>query len=178
MNPKLNQAVLEIERHVAGSGWDQPARLYALVDTAALIREEPGLAAALGLVPDADAGGLELPASLTPVQQEEFPAGEPLDEVLAGIAWGPAVDGCALALERLMLPPSAEAGLPGDDADAAAYAAAHPGREEVRIVVGVLRDGSVDTVLRLRSQDRDDAVVFGPDLVPGLARALAATLEE
>ena len=171
----LNQAILEIERHVAASGWDGPARLYALVDTAALLREEPALAAQLGLddVPD-----LGLPASLTPVEQEEFPADEPLDEVLAGILWGPAVDGCALSVERLMLPPQAEAGLPATDEDAAAYAAAHPEREDVRIVVGVLRDGTVDTVLRLRSQDRDDAVVFGPDLVPGLARALAATFEE
>jgi hypothetical protein len=88
------------------------------------------------------------------------------------------VDGCALSVERLMLPPQAEAGLPTGAEDAAAYAAAHPDREDVRIVVGVLRDGSVDTVLRLRSQDRDDAVVFGPELVPGLARALAATFEE
>jgi hypothetical protein len=171
----LNQAILEIERHVAASGWDGPARLYALVDTAALLREEPALATQLGLddVPD-----LRLPTSLTPVEQEEFPADEPLDEVLAGIVWGPAVDGCALSIERLMLPPQAEAGLPAADEDAAAYAAAHPEREDVRIVVGVLRDGTVDTVLRLRSQDRDDAVVFGPALVPGLARALAATFED
>ncbi len=77
-----------------------------------------------------------------------------------------------------MLPPQAEAGLPGSDDEAAAYAAAHPERQDVRIVVGVLRDGSVDTVLRMRSQDRDDAVVFGPELVPGLARALAATFED
>lgn len=171
----LNQAILEIERHVAAMGWDGPARLYALVDTAALLREEPALAAQLGL---ADVPDLGLPTSLTPVEQEEFPADESLDEVLAGILWGPAVDGCALSVERLMLPPQAEAGLPAADSDAAAYAAAHPEREDVRIVVGVMRDGTVDTVLRLRSQDRDDAVVFGPDLVPGLARALAATFEE
>jgi hypothetical protein len=175
VNPILNQAILEIERHVAAGGWDGPARLYALVDTAALLREEPALAAQLGLE---DVPGLALPSSLTPVEQEEFPADEPLDEVLAGIVWGPAVDGCALSVERLMLPPQAEAGLPTGAEDAAAYAAAHPDREDVRIVVGVLRDGSVDTVLRLRSQDRDDAVVFGPELVPGLARALAATFEE
>lgn len=176
MNPILNAAVLEIERHVAASGWDQPVRLYALVDTAALLRQEPALAAQMGLLPDVPVLGL--PVSLTPVEQEEFPADEPLDEVLAGIVWGPAVDGCALSLERLMLPPQAEAGLPATDEEAAAYAAAHPERQDVRIVVGVLRDGSVDTVLRMRSRDRDDAVVFGPELVPGLARALAATFED
>ena len=27
-------AVLEIERHAAAAGWDQPARLFALVETA------------------------------------------------------------------------------------------------------------------------------------------------
>ena len=31
------------------TGWDQPARLYALVDTAALVQREPALAAAMGL---------------------------------------------------------------------------------------------------------------------------------
>ena len=33
-DPALAAAVLEIESHVAQDGWDQPARLYALVDTA------------------------------------------------------------------------------------------------------------------------------------------------
>ena len=33
-DPALAAAVLEIEAHVARDGWDQPARLYALVDTA------------------------------------------------------------------------------------------------------------------------------------------------
>ena len=33
-DPALAAAVLEIEAHIAESGWDQPARLYALVATA------------------------------------------------------------------------------------------------------------------------------------------------
>mgnify|MGYP001121104641 CR=1 FL=1 len=70
-----------------------------------------------------DVPGAALPNSLTPVEQEEFPADEPLDEVLAGIVWGPAVDGCALSVERLMLPPQAEAGLPTGAEDAAALVA-------------------------------------------------------
>ena len=176
MHPTLNQAVLEIERHVAASGWDQPARLYALVDTVALVRSEPGLAADLGL--PADLPVEVLPQSFTPIEQDEFPADQPLDEALARIVWGPAVDGCALSVERLMLPPEAEAGLPDSDAEAQAYAAGHPGRQEVRIVVGVLRDGSVEGALRLRTADRDDAVVFGSGLVPGLAEALAATFAD
>jgi hypothetical protein len=176
VHPTLNQAVLEIERHVAAIGWDQPTRLYALVDTASLIRSEPGLAADLGL--PADLPVEALPPSFTPVEQDEFPADQPLDEVLARVAWGPAVDGCALALERLMLPPAAEANLPEDDDEAQAYASAHPDRQEVRIVVGVLRDGSVEGAVRLRTEDRDDAVMFGSALVPGLAKALVATFAE
>ena len=36
-DPALASAVLEIEAHVGREGWDQPARLYALVDTATLV---------------------------------------------------------------------------------------------------------------------------------------------
>ena len=49
LDPALAAAVLEIENHVAESGWDQPARLYALVETARLVEREPQLAAAMGL---------------------------------------------------------------------------------------------------------------------------------
>ena len=37
----LATAVLEIERHAAEAGWDQPARLFALVETARLVAREP-----------------------------------------------------------------------------------------------------------------------------------------
>ena len=42
VDPALAEAVLEIESHIAGDGWDQPARLYALVDTAALVAKRAG----------------------------------------------------------------------------------------------------------------------------------------
>ena len=45
----LARAVVEIEVHVATSGWDQPAQLFALVDTADLIRREPALASVMGV---------------------------------------------------------------------------------------------------------------------------------
>jgi len=41
LDPALAAAVLEIENHIAPSGWDQPARLYALVPTAELVAKEP-----------------------------------------------------------------------------------------------------------------------------------------
>lgn len=174
-NFPLTRAVLEIDEYVAGLGWDRPALLFALVDTARLRSEEPGLADRLGIgedVPDA--------APLTPVEQEEIPAGKPLDEFLATIAWPDAVAGCALAVERLMLPPSAEAQVPDglDDAALAKWVAAHPDRQEVRMTVGVLRDGTRDSALRLREKDASTEVLTGADLVPGLAEALAATFAE
>jgi hypothetical protein len=78
----------------------------------------------------------------------------------------------------LTLPPSVEADLPADG-DAVAWAATHPLRREVRMLVGVLRDGARSATLRVRSTtDESDDVVTGADLVPLLADALAATLLE
>ncbi len=39
----LTRAVLEIDEYASGLGWDQPARLFALVDTAQLRTQEPSL---------------------------------------------------------------------------------------------------------------------------------------
>ena len=46
------------------------------------------------------------------------------------------------------------------------------------MTVGVLRDGSSACALRLRSHDDDDAVITGPNLVPGLRAALGDTLAD
>lgn len=172
MSTALTRAVIELEQHVAQTGWDQPPRLFALVDTAQLADAEPALAASLG-IDDASASH----APLTSIEQEGLSPDEPLDELLARIAWPETVLGAAVVLERLMLPPSAEDELP-DEGDLDAWVARHPDREEVRIAVGVTRDGSRDTALRLRSRDADDAVLSGADLVPNLTRALAETLRD
>ena len=170
VDPALAAAVLEIESHGAASGWDQPSRLYALVDTAALVRREPALASAMGL-DDASAEG-----SLTPVEQEQLPA-DRFEATLGSIAWGPEVAGCAAMVERLVLPPEADDALPDDAAAAATYAAEHPDRQEVRMVVGVTRAGASYCALRLRAHDDDTSVVGGADLVPELIALLGATLE-
>ena len=174
MSVRLTQVVVEVERHAAASGWDQPARLFALVDTAELLAREPHLAAALGSnaqpLPDGS-------AALTPIEQEDL-GDDPLDELLARIVWPDEVLGCAVVVERLMLPPSAEPAVADlDDEEAARSVAEHPEREEVRIAVGVLRDGERECAIRLRSHDDDRSVMSGADLVPGLAEALAATFE-
>jgi hypothetical protein len=164
----LARAVAEIERHVADDGWDQPARLYALAPTDDLVTLEPGLADRVGIdadIPPAD--------SLTPVEQE-LPD-QALEEVLATIAWPGTVVGCALALERIVLPPDAEDGMPDDDVAAAHWAANHPDRAEVRIVVGVTRDGARSSLLRVRGHEDDADLVRDPELAPELAEALAAT---
>ena len=169
----LTRAVLEIDEYAAGLGWDQPARLFALVDTAQLRSQEPGLASQLGL------DTAEQAAPLTPVEQDEIPAGTPLDEFLGTIAWPEAVAGCALTVERLMLPPSAESDVPVglDDTALTKWVAEHPDRQEVRMTVAVLRDGSRESALRLRAKDSPNEVLTGAGLVPGLAEALHATFE-
>ncbi|WP_189854736.1 PPA1309 family protein [Streptomyces poonensis] len=170
----LTRAVLEIDEYASGLGWDQPARLFALVDTARLRAQEPALADQLGL------GGESETSGLTPVEQDEISADRPLDEFLGTIAWPDAVAGCALTVERLMLPPSAEASVPEglDEAGLAKWVARHPDRQEVRMTVAVLRDGARESALRLREKDAPTEVLTGPDLVPGLAEALVATFED
>ena len=172
LDPALAAAVLEIEQHAAESGWDQPARLYALVDTARIVAHEPALAAAMGL----DASSAE--GSLTPVEQDQLAPEQPLEQALESIAWPPEVAGCAAVVERLVLPPDADEQIPDDPASAVEFAREHPDRQEVRIVAGATRAGATYCALRLRSHDDDQSVVGGADLVPGLLELLGATLEE
>jgi len=162
----LTAAVKEIEQHAAGAGWDQPARLFALVETARLVEREPQLAATVG-----DGG-------LTPVEQEGLASGRPLEDQLPGITWPQAVHGCAALVERVVLPPEVEAALPDDPEQAASYAAEHPERQEVRIVAAATRDGDSWCAMRLRAHDDDALVLTGPDLAPGLLGLVRGTLEE
>ena len=166
MNDALTAALIEIERHVGRSGWDQPARLFALVRTTELVAAEPALAEQLSHT---------LSDGYTSIEQDEFVAGEDLAETLARIAWPPAVAGCALALERAFLPTDAEQELPGDPAAAARIVADHPQRLDLRVVVGVTRQGDRHGVARIRSAEQE--LIGGADLVPALALALSRTLD-
>lgn len=172
VDPALAAAVLEIESHIATGGWDQPARLYALVDTAQLVQREPALAAAMGL-DDSSAEG-----SFTPVEQDQMATGQLLEAALETIMWPDQVIGCAAVVERLVLPPEADVALPEDPSEAQAVAREHPLQQEVRIVAGATRAGATYCALRLRSHDDDQSVVAGSDLVPGLIDLLRTTLEE
>jgi hypothetical protein len=167
----LRAAVREIEAHASEGGWDQPARLYALVPTSDLLVREPALAAAMGL-DEATAAG-----TLTPVEQDQLAPDRPLEKVLEGIMWPAEVFGCAAVVERLVLPPTADGELPAGEQAAQEYAATHPDRQEVRIVAGATRDGSTHCALRLRSHDAEESVLDSPDLVPALLELLLSTLE-
>ena len=169
VDPALASAVLEIEQHIASGGWDQPARLYALVPTAELVAKAPALAHAMGL-DDAAAAG-----SLTPVEQE--PLGSDLELSLESITWPAGVAGCAAVVERLVLPPDAESAVLEDPDRARSIAREHPDRQDVRIVAGATRAGATYCALRLRAADDGQSVLTGAELVPGLLALLRDTLD-
>jgi hypothetical protein len=165
----LSVVSLDTERHVARAGWDQPTRLFALVRTADLVAREPQLAAGLELSDQVE-------GAYSAIEQEDLPAADSLEELLGGIAWPDTVDGCALAVERLVLPPDAERDIPADREAALAALAEHPDAEEIRLLVAVTRDGQARCLLRQRAHDRDDRVALGEDIAPGLVEALRGTL--
>jgi len=165
----LVTTALETERYVAGAGWDQPPRLFALVRTAGLLVREPHLADQLEQGEDDD---------LTAIEQDGLPDTSSLESFLAQLAWPDDVDGVALAVERIVVPPEAERDLPEDPDDAAVALAEHPDRKDVRLLVAVLRDGESTCLLRQREHDTDDKVASGPDIAPGLVQALSATLQD
>lgn len=164
-------AALDTERHVAAAGWDQPARLFALVRTADLLEREPHLRAQMGTSDLAE-------GALTAIEQEGLPVTSSLESLLGRLAWPPEVDGCAFAIERMVVPPEAERELPSRADDAVEQLAAHPDRKDVRLLVAVLRDGSSICLLRQREHDSDDAVATGKDIAPGLVEALKASFED
>lgn len=164
----LVRALSEIEQHVRPDGWDQPPRLYALAETGDLIAREPELADQLGI----DLGST-LAGSLTPIEQEV--GSRSLEDLLTSIAWPETVDGCALAVERIVLPPGAEDDMPDDETAAVTWAQQHPSRTDVRVIVGVLRDGTHTSVLRVRGHDADTDLIVDAELSPELSDALMST---
>lgn len=173
-DPALGRAVRELERHVSRGGWDAPVRVFALIRTAQAIDRDPSLTGELP--PDLLASAADDPAHITSIEQEDLPDADSLERLLARIAWPEAVDGAAIVCERVVLPPDAERDLPAEPDEAVAALMAHPQREDVRLAVGVLRDGTTSCAMRTRRHDDDLAVGTGGDLVPGLTAALTATL--
>lgn len=165
----LGECAIDTERHVASAGWDQPPRLFAIARNGDLLAREPGLA---GQLHGAD------PSAYSTIEQEGLPQTSNIESLLRQLAWPAEVDGVALALERIVVPPEAEQDLPQNPEAAAEALAAHPDRADVRLLVAVLRDGESICLLRQRSHDADDQVAVGRDIAPGLVHALQVTLEE
>ena len=131
--------------------------------TKELIASDPELAMELGLTED---------QPLTSVEQEVSSV-QDLEDLLGTIAWPDEVLGAILAVERIILPPEAQAGLPmDDDAGLVEAVAEHPDRRDVRILSAVLRNGTNLNALRYRSHDEPDAVAVAPDLVVRLNESL------
>ncbi|RKS05414.1 hypothetical protein DFP74_1012 [Nocardiopsis sp. Huas11] len=162
----IREAVMDLERHAAEQGWDRPLGLYALVPTADLLKAEPALANLLGIDSPTD------PDELTPVEQDPLPQDVPLEEALGRILWPEGVAGCALVMERLAVKGSDETLAAGEDP-----AASGRETEEIRMVAGVMRDGSRHCAMRMRSHDSESEVLNGADLIPALTSALALTLD-
>lgn len=167
----LSIAALDTERHVAASGWDQNPRLFALVPTADLLEREPHLRAGMH-------GSDLAEGALSAIEQENLPPTSNLESLLGGIAWPETVVGAALAVERIVVPPEAERDLPVGAQSAVDALAAHPSRQDVRLLVAVTRDGQSRCLLRQRAHDSDDQVALGDDIAPGLVHALRATLQD
>ena len=165
----------ETEAHVAAFGWDQPVRVFALVRTDEALAADPDIAELL------DAATVEEsrtdPELLMVVEQEGLPAAADLEHLLAQLAWPESVHGAAISVEQLVLPPAAqeEAEAITDAAERLAFLQARPDREDIRMVVGVLRSGESWCALRSRTHDDDASIYQGEQLVPGLTEALAAT---
>ncbi len=158
----LRRAALEMEAYVAADGWDQAPRLFALVPTADVVSKQPELAD-------------QLESEITLIEQDGVPADKPLEDLLTEIAWPDSVMGCAAVLERIMLPPEAEDALPDDPDEMFMAAAAHPDRQEVRLIAAVTRDGAAHSAVRAREPEGAE-LLEGPELVPGLIEQLRQTL--
>ena len=155
---RLIAALADIERHVSELGWDQPARLFALVETTTLLELEP-----------------QLRGRVAQTAEDALTAGD-IATRLALLTWPATVTGCAIAMERAFLPPRFESQVPVDPEEAIEFVNNHEARTDVRVVVGVLRDGARHGLARVLSNPDD--LLGAEDLVPGLADALLATFKE
>lgn len=171
----ITEAVSEIERYVAGYGWDGPIRVFALIRSAEALADHPELAQELPA--DVSLNAAESDESLFSVEQEELPPADSVEGLLAQLAWPEAVAGAAVTCERITLPPEAEAEIPADPVAAEQFLATDARREDVRMAVGVMRTGEAWCTLRMKSFDTDDSVLGSVDLVPELVEALRHTFE-
>lgn len=170
----LRLAVSSLEKDVAQLGWDQSPSLFALVPTKAIF---PQLEAEMeaSQAEQLRAALSENPQHLTAVLQDHLPPAE-LMETLAHLVFGEDVAGVAVAMERFLVSPQADAEAPTDPKEREKFLLAHPSRQDVRIVAAATRDGNTWCASRARSEDSDDMVAQGDNIVPELLEVLKAML--
>lgn len=171
----IKEAVREIETYVSSFGWDAPIRVFALVKAADALSDHPELAGELPA--DVPLSATANPHALFSVEQEGLPPADSVEALLAQIAWPDDVAGAAVTCERITLPPEAEEEMPEDPGALQEFLASDPRRDDVRMVVGVLRTGEAWCALRIRSHDNDAEVLYSADLIPELVTQLRATFE-
>ena len=153
--------------HAARAGWDRPAQLFALVETAELLQREPQLAELLGV--EAAATG-----------PHPGRAGDRLREPRRAAVQDPVAPGGRGLCGRRR----------GDDGAARNETTYPPIRRPLRstpppirtvrrpaLWPGALRTGESFCAIRQRAHDEDDMVLAGHDLVPVLLELLHTTLE-
>ncbi|MCP9948063.1 PPA1309 family protein [Actinomadura madurae] len=155
---KLISAVLNVELHLGAASWERPC-LFALVERDKLVEADPLAAAKVEAVP---------PGALVPVAQEALPEGD-LDDVLAMITWPEQVAGCVLSRRLFVLPQEVR----GDVGQDVVRAAQHPEVRIARLTVGVLRDGTHVSYLRLWGTDD---LLEDTETADDLVAALLSTL--
>ncbi|MDO5671674.1 MAG: PPA1309 family protein [Actinomycetaceae bacterium] len=171
----LASVVLEIEAYQSSRGWDMPLAVFALVPTARLLEESPETS-------DEDRAKIEAtlaasPGHLSAVEQTAIPASMSLEDILGHMAWPQDVQGAAIAAERTTLPSSVMDGAPEDPQELLSYLQNHPEAQQVRMVVGAVREGATWCAMRLRSKDSEENVIQGAELIPTLAEHVKATLD-
>jgi len=149
----LADTVRELDQHVADSGWDQAARLFAIVPKADLVTDHPELVSA------DNAGQFMF------VEQDAEIDNENLINSLEQISWPQQITGAAIAIERLI------SMQPDDEIDPEVESQT----QELRIIALVMRDGSNMNAIRQRSFDDVNDVAVASDLVPALNAALLQT---
>ena len=169
----LRLAVSSLEKEVAQLGWDQSPSLFALVPTKDIF---PQLEAEMdgAQAKQLRAALSENPQHLTAVLQDHLPAD--LMDTLGHLVFGEDVAGVAVAMERFLVSPQADAEAPQDPKEREKFLLAHPSRQHVRIVAAPTRDGNTWCASRARSEDSDDMVAQGDNIVPELLEVLKAML--
>ena len=164
----LRTVIEEIEAGAAALGWDRPPALYALVPTAQLLETSD---IPQDIREDLQGAWDGTKEHLSAILQDAVPDSE-LEEILPKLAWPKTVFGSALTVERIIVPPSVEDDAPDDPEEALEFISNHPARTDVRLTIGVTREGDSWCTVRARTFDDPDRVGKGENLVPALVEAL------